>query len=73
MLTIFFRNKQCFISNFVCNIQGGHTGLAKPEEFTGAGWNTFVKIKADAWLNFYKDWLEVGCFGFNLFYFVMDC
>ncbi len=25
--------------------QGGHTGLAKPEEFHGEGWDTFVNIK----------------------------
>jgi hypothetical protein len=25
--------------------QGGHTGLAKAEEFRGEGWNNFVEIK----------------------------
>lgn len=38
--------------------QGGHTGLAKPEEFRGEGWNNFVNIKAAAWLDFYSDWLD---------------
>jgi len=38
--------------------QGGHTGLAKEDQFLGAGWQEFVEIKAQAWLNFYSDWLE---------------
>jgi len=37
---------------------GGHTGLAKVDQFVGAGWQEFVEIKAAAWLNFYSDWLE---------------
>ena len=37
---------------------GGHTGFAKEEQFRGPGWQEFVEIKAAAWLNFYKDWLE---------------
>ena len=55
------RGLKIYIKNNV-NIQGGHTGLAKPEEFSGTGWNEFVVIKAQAWLNFYKDWLEVSLF-----------
>jgi len=38
--------------------QGGHTGLAKEDQFLGPGWQEFVEIKAQAWLNFYSDWLE---------------
>eukprot|EP00092_Neocalanus_flemingeri_P000926 GFUD01000984.1.p1 GENE.GFUD01000984.1~~GFUD01000984.1.p1 ORF type:complete len:506 (-),score=105.02 GFUD01000984.1:121-1638(-) len=38
--------------------QGGHTGLAKEDQFVGPGWQEFVEIKAQAWLNFYSDWLE---------------
>lgn len=38
--------------------QGGHTGLAKVDQFLGPGWQEFVEIKAEAWLNFYSDWLE---------------
>jgi len=40
--------------------QGGHTGLAKPEDFSGEGWDSFVKIKTESWLNFYSDWLETS-------------
>jgi len=38
--------------------QGGHTGLAKEDQFLGSGWQEFVEIKSQAWLNFYRDWLE---------------
>jgi len=38
--------------------QGGHTGLAKQDQFQGPGWQEFVEIKAASWLNFYTDWLE---------------
>ena len=37
---------------------GGRTGFAKESQFLGPGWQEFVEIKAAAWLNFYKDWLE---------------
>ena len=32
--------------------------MAKIDQFVGAGWQEFVEIKADAWVNFYSDWLE---------------
>merc|ERR1712083_786582 len=38
--------------------QGGHTGLAKVDQFMGKGWQEFVEIKSAAWLNFYSDWLQ---------------
>ncbi|XP_023341948.1 uncharacterized protein LOC111711755 [Eurytemora carolleeae] len=38
--------------------QGGHTGLAKEDQFRGTGWQEFVQIKSDSWFNFYSDWLD---------------
>ena len=37
---------------------GGHTGFAKDDQFRGAGWQEFIEIKSQAWLNYYTDWLE---------------
>jgi len=36
----------------------GHTGFAKQDQFRGAGWQEFIEIKSQAWLNYYTDWLE---------------
>jgi len=37
---------------------GGHTGFAKNDQFLGQGWQSFIEIKAQHWLNYYTDWLE---------------
>ena len=39
-------------------VKGGHTGLAKEDQFRGTGWQEFVQIKSDSWFNFYSDWLD---------------
>jgi len=38
--------------------QGGHTGLAKQQDFVGDSWDEYVKERVANWVNFYIDWLE---------------
>ena len=46
------------LSIFLFVFKGGHTGLAKEDQFRGTGWQEFVQIKSDSWFNFYSDWLD---------------
>ena len=46
------------LSIFSFVYKGGHTGLAKEDQFRGTGWQEFVQIKSDSWFNFYSDWLD---------------